>query len=231
VGRIGTYGPAHFRGTVLVVIRDLTDDAVSRALRAVEQLPRDGLPNYSDDQRFGSSVSPAPSWPVAWLRRARAGPENSRSRPQPDGPAADETEKTILCESWGRGPRQIAVERSHARSLVTYLVYHPTTTAGRSPGQAGAPIGIFSAFQSTSDLMLAKVIEWSPGPTGVPIEFKAATLPIPRNLDPDQAPHSQPAGSRSPRRVLPAAGGPGREVALEVVGAQDWPGKTFGSSI
>src|SRR5262249_54005084 len=56
LGRIARpYGPNLFRGNRFkVVIRDLSSEAAGRALQAVAQLPRDGLPNYFDDQRFGS---------------------------------------------------------------------------------------------------------------------------------------------------------------------------------
>src|SRR5262249_25205939 len=56
IGRIDRpYGPALFRGNRFsVVFRDLSADAAEKARRAVAELPRDGLPNYFDDQRFGS---------------------------------------------------------------------------------------------------------------------------------------------------------------------------------
>src|SRR4051812_23424837 len=56
VGRLAEpYGPAHFRGNrFAVVLRDLSPHALDRALKAVGEIPRDGLPNYFDDQRFGS---------------------------------------------------------------------------------------------------------------------------------------------------------------------------------
>ena len=55
VGRLDrAYGPALFRGNRFsVVIRDLQPLALTKARNAVEQLPRDGLPNYFDDQRLG----------------------------------------------------------------------------------------------------------------------------------------------------------------------------------
>jgi tRNA pseudouridine13 synthase len=228
IGRLERpYGPALFRGNrFAVVIRDLTGEAVTRALRAVDELPRDGLPNYFDDQRFGSVGFSGGFVARAWLageheaafRLAVAEP-NASDRP------GTRQEKAILGEFWGRWPEAKArLERSHARSLVTYLVDHPVDFRGAFARVRRELRSLyFSAFQSHLwNLMLGRVIERLTRPDQrVPIDFKVATLPIHRGLDPDQA-----EALRACRLPLPASRTPlpgegiEREVALEVVAEQ-----------
>src|SRR5262245_36148235 len=105
LGRIDRpYGPALFRGNrFVVVIRDLSKEAAARAEEAVAQLPLDGLPNYFDDQRFGSVGFSGGFVARAWLagdheqalRLAIAAP-NAADRPD------TKQEKAVLRELWGR---------------------------------------------------------------------------------------------------------------------------------
>jgi tRNA pseudouridine13 synthase len=49
------YGPAHFRGNRFqIVLRDLSQKSALQAQTELSTIPRDGVPNYFDDQRFGS---------------------------------------------------------------------------------------------------------------------------------------------------------------------------------
>ncbi len=228
LGRVDQpYGPAHFRGNrFAVVIRDLTDDATDRARRAVAQLPRDGLPNYFDDQRFGSVGFSGGFIARAWL----AGDHEQALRlaiaePNPSDRPDTKQEKAILREYWSNWPEAKArLERSHARSLVTYLVDHPTDFRGAFARLRRELRSLyFSAYQSYLwNLMLGRVIDRLTRPEQrVAIDFKVATLPIHRGLDMVQA--ATLAACRLPlpasRTPLPAEGLE-REVALEVVAEQ-----------
>ena len=135
------YGPAQFRGNrFVVVLRDLSSEALARAVGALSELPRDGLPNYFDDQRFGSVGFGGEFIARAWL----AGDHERALRlalaePNPSDRPGTKAEKAILRESWGRWPEAKArLGRSHARSLVTYLVDHPSDFRARSPGSAAS---------------------------------------------------------------------------------------------
>ncbi|MEZ6135052.1 MAG: tRNA pseudouridine(13) synthase TruD [Pirellulaceae bacterium] len=86
------------------------------------------VPNYFDDQRFGSLGESgqfiAPHWCLAnyeqalFLAIAEAGPHD---RPN------DSEQKAILREHWGQWQEcKDRLERSHRRSIVTYLCDHPT---------------------------------------------------------------------------------------------------------
>ena len=134
-----------------MVLRDLSAEKAEAAPVALGELPRDGLPNYFDDQRFGSVGFDGGFIAQAWLvgdheqalRLAIAEPNPSD---RPDARA----EKAILRESWGDWPEAKArLARSHARSLVTYLVDHPTDFRGAFARLRRELRSLyFSAFQS-----------------------------------------------------------------------------------
>jgi tRNA pseudouridine13 synthase len=218
------YGPNQFRGNrFTVVLRDLSAEKADAAKLAIEELPRDGLPNYFDDQRFGSVGFDGDFIGRAWLvgdhekalRLAIAEPNPSD---RPDAKA----EKTILRESWGDWVEAKAqLPRSHARSLVTYLVDHPTDFRGAFARVRRELRSLyFSAFQSHLwNLQLARLIERTTRPEQrAMVEFKVANLPIHRRLDPEQA-----ALLKAARLPLPASRtplpeeGPVRDAVLEVI--------------
>ena len=190
---------------------------------ALEELPRDGLPNYFDDQRFGSVGLDGDFIGRAWLvgdheealRLAIAEPNPSD---RPDARA----EKAILRETWGDWVEAKArLPRSHARSLVTYLVDHPTDFRGAFARLRRELRSLyFSAFQSHLwNLQLARLIERTTRPDQrAMVEFKVASLPIHRGLDADQAALLTAARLPLPasRTPLPEEG-PVRDAVLEVV--------------
>jgi tRNA pseudouridine13 synthase len=221
------YSPALFRGNrFAVVIRSLSREDAEKAVRAVGQLPRDGLPNYFDDQRFGSVGFSGGFIARAWLSgdheqalRLAIAEANPADRPD------TKREKEILREFWGNwSEAKSRLERSHARSLVTYLVDHPTDFRGAFARVRRELRSLyFSAYQSYLwNLTLGKMIERVTRPEQrVPIDFKVATLPIHRGLDTVQS-----AILNASRLPLPASRtplppeGPEREAALEVVAAE-----------
>jgi tRNA pseudouridine13 synthase len=218
------YGPDQFRGNrFTVVLRDLSAAKAEAARVALDQLPRDGLPNYFDDQRFGSVGFGGDFIGRAWLvgeheealRLAIAEP-NPNDRPD----ARDE--KAILRDCWGNwAEAKGRLPRSHARSLVTYLVDHPTDFRGAFARVRRELRSLyFSAFQSHLwNLQLARLIERTTHPDQRElVEFKVASLPIHRGLDPDQAALLSSAKLPLPasRTPLPDEG-PVRDAVLEVV--------------
>jgi tRNA pseudouridine13 synthase len=215
VGRLSApYGPNGFRGNRFVVsLRDLAPDMAERAIAALGEVPRDGLPNYFDDQRFGSVGFDGGFIAHAWLlgdheKALRLALAESTPMDRP----ATKAEKEILRETWGDWPAAKArLERSHARSLVTYLVDHPTDFKGAFARLNRDLRSIyFSAFQSHLwNLILGRLIERETRPEQrVLLDFKVAPLPIHRRLDPEQA--RLMAATRLPlpasRTQLPAEG-------------------------
>ena len=155
-------------------------------------MDRDGLPNYFDDQRFGSVGFAGGFIAEAWLRGDHEGAfrlavaEPNRS----DRPETRE-EKEILREFWGNWPEAKArLPRSHSRSLVTYLADHPVDFRGAFARIRRELRSIyFSAYQSFLwNLALGRLIEVQTRPDQrVEVDFKVARLPIHHDLDPAQA--------------------------------------------
>ncbi len=115
-----------------IAVRHLTPDGERSALAAAKEAEQTGVPNYFDDQRFGS-VGRDGAFVArelvhgqfdAALKLALAGDyEHDRS--------AEKREKEALLRHWGDWPScKAALPRGHARSLVDYLVTHPTDFRG-----------------------------------------------------------------------------------------------------
>ena len=228
VGRLDVpYGPGQFRGNQFtVVLRDLSKDGVDAAVGSLEQIPRDGLPNYFDDQRFGSVGFDGEFIAHAWLRgdheRAlRLAIAEANPMDRPDAKA----EKAILRETWGDwAEAKSRLPRSHSRSLVTYLVDHPTDFRGAFARVRRELRSLyFSAFQSHLwNLCLARTIEQATQPDQrTAVQFKVAELPIHHGLGPEQAQTLRAAMIPLPatRTKLPEIGEI-RDAALEVVAGQ-----------
>ena len=111
-----------------IVLRNLTEQAAQKILSVRESLSQFGVPNFYDDQRFGSLGESgefiARPWCLGdyertlWLAIAEP---NSHDRPN------DRDEKEIIRQLWGdwiacKG----ALRKSSSRSIITYLVDHPT---------------------------------------------------------------------------------------------------------
>lgn len=106
-----------------ITLRDMTVEEVERAETAAEDVRRDGLPNYFDDQRFGSLGASgewiAKPWCLGdWERTLWL----ALADPHRDDRSDDKKQKAILRDHWGRwGECKQALSRSHRRSIVTFL--------------------------------------------------------------------------------------------------------------
>jgi tRNA pseudouridine13 synthase len=110
-----------------IVLRDLSEAALARALESIEQVRIEGLANYFDDQRFGSvGVSGkfiAQAWCAGNYERALW---LALADPHPDDRTDERRQKEILRAQWGNWREcKSALERSHRRSIVTYLADKP----------------------------------------------------------------------------------------------------------
>jgi tRNA pseudouridine13 synthase len=123
--------PVHPRDIVsnkfTIVLRDMDDAELTAARRTLAEVERDGLPNYFDEQRFGSlgesGVFIAQPWckgdyeKALWLALAEP---NVHDRPD------EREQKRILREHWGDWPKaKAALARSHRRSVITFLADKP----------------------------------------------------------------------------------------------------------
>ncbi len=186
------FGPQHIRGNRFeLVVRDLTNDELKRYSARAESCSRDGLPNYFDDQRFGSVGASGEFIGHAWLRG-----DHQRAlwlalaEPNLFDRAGVKKQKAILREFWGNWPGAKArLERSSARSIVTYLVDHPTDYRGAFARlRRELRTLYFSAFQSHLwNLILTRWIEQTTRPDQrVPIALKSGDVVFPRGLEREQ---------------------------------------------
>ncbi len=114
-----------------ITLRSLTAEQAGRLQRLAQAdasgATRLAIPNYFDDQRFGSLGSSgefiALPWCLANYERAlylALAEENPHDRPN------DRLQKEILRDHWGDWQAcKERLDRSHRRSIVTYLVDHP----------------------------------------------------------------------------------------------------------
>lgn len=110
-----------------VVLRDMPAAEAVAAAAAMDQIGQFGLPNYFDDQRFGSlgrcGEFIAKPWCLGdyeralWLALAEPNVHDS-----PD----EQQQKAILRDHWGKWPEcKAALARSHRRSVITFLADKP----------------------------------------------------------------------------------------------------------
>lgn len=164
--------------------KDLPD--VEATLKEVQAA---GVPNYFDDQRFGS-VGPGGRLPGhemvlgRWeqaLKLALASPY-SHDRP------GDKQVKSVLRECWGDWTRcKDQLPKSHARSLVSYLVDHPTDFRGAVARLRPELQGLYlSAYQGhVWNRTVARFLKASCRAEDLAmLPLRLGPLPFPRNLPP-----------------------------------------------
>jgi tRNA pseudouridine13 synthase len=115
-----------------ITIRHLTAPAEEVALAAVREVNETGLPNYFDDQRFGSVGRDREFVGREMVRgRFEAALKLALASPYEHDRAAQKREKETLRRHWGDWKAcRAALPRGHARMLVDYLVAHPTDFRG-----------------------------------------------------------------------------------------------------
>lgn len=165
-----------------------------------------GLPNYFDDQRFGSVTDEDGEFIGRLLVRGQfeAALRLALAAPYEYDRAEQKREKQILNEHWGDWTKcKELLPRSHARSLVDYLRVHPADFRGAIARLRPELRGLYlSAYQShlwnrilarwLRRLVLAEYLR--------PIALRLGDVPIPTFLEPEKA--AQFASLRIP---LPSA--------------------------
>jgi tRNA pseudouridine13 synthase len=183
------YTSAHIRANRFrVTLRDMTAQAIARAEEALAEVRADGVPNYFDDQRFGS-VTPGGEFIARLLvlgrfedalRLALAGPYEHDRAPQ-------KREKALLRACWGDWTAcKERLPRGHARSLADYLLHHPGDYRGAVARLRPELRGLYlSAYQSHLwNRVLARWLQDHCRPEQLlPVPLRLGTLPMVRDLD------------------------------------------------
>jgi len=171
-------------------LRDVSKEEGFAFTQAVEELRAWGVPNYFDDQRFGSIHEAGEPRFIAQsiiLGEYEEALRLALAAYYPHDRAPQKKEKAILRDHWGDWVKcKELLPRSHARSLVDYLVGHPADFRGALARLRPELRGLFlSAYQSHLwNRMLAAWLRAHLRPEQlVRAELKLGDAPMHRNLD------------------------------------------------
>jgi tRNA pseudouridine13 synthase len=189
LGRIGfPFTSEHIRANRFhIVVRRLDDRALARAAAVLDELRYCGVPNYFDDQRFGS-VSQRGAFLARHLLHGRFEDalRQALTASYEFDRAAEKKEKALLRRLWGDWPAlKEQLPRSHARSLVSYLVDHPSDFRGAIDRLRPELRGLYlSAYQSHLwNRMLAHWLARNvPTEQLTQVQLKLGPVPMHRNV-------------------------------------------------
>lgn len=134
-----------------VTIRHLVSADEAAVQAAVAAVGRTGVPNYFDDQRFGSVTADGRFVGRELVHgRFEEALKLALVAPYEFDKADEKREKQILTEHWGDWPTcKAKLPKGHARSLVSYLCDHPTNFKGAVARLRPELQGLYlSAYQS-----------------------------------------------------------------------------------
>jgi tRNA pseudouridine13 synthase len=203
-----------------LVIRSLTPAAGDAALAALERVRVEGMPNYFDDQRFGSVGAGGEFVAQPWmagdfelaLRLALAEP-NPADRPR------HRAEKESLRQRWGDWAACLeASPRWRATPALRHLVHRPGDFKGAFARLSGDLRGLYlSAYQGHLwNQMLALLIrERCPQERLFDVRLRLLDVPMFRGLD--QPTREALAAAELPLPSARVRGEPGAELAERVL--------------
>jgi len=170
-----------------VVLRSLTSAEVPEIQSAIAGVSNAGVPNYFDDQRFGSVGADGRFIGRELVfGRYEEGLKMALAAPYEYDRADAKEEKRILLEHWNDWPVcKSKLQRGHARSLVDYLIHHPTDFKGAIERLRPELQGIYlSAYQSELwNRVLAKWLKaFIPHEMMGEVVMQRGPLPAPNSL-------------------------------------------------
>lgn len=175
-----------------LTLRDLTAEAVDRARAALDRIAVEGVPNYFDDQRFGSVAGEGEEFIARLLVRGRFEDalQLALTAPYEFDRGSQKKEKALLREHWGDWPAlKDELPRGHARSLVDHLRVHPDDFRGAVARLRPELRGLYlSAYQSHLwNRMLARWLTQQLRPEQLrPTALRLGEAPFPVDLDAEQ---------------------------------------------
>ena len=172
----------------VVTLRDLAKAEHSRALASLEEVRDQGVPNYFDDQRFGS-VGATGEFVGRFLALGQYehALRSALAAPYAHDRAIQKKEKALLQAHWGDWKTlKERLPRGHARSIVDYLTSHPKDFRGAIERLRPELRGLYlSAYQSHLwNRMLARWLqEHFPADHLLFVELRRGPVPMHRALD------------------------------------------------
>jgi tRNA pseudouridine13 synthase len=172
-----------------LTLRDLDGAALPEVERRLGRVAAEGLPNYFDDQRFGSVSGEGGEFIGRLLVRGRfeAALRLALTEPYEYDRAEQKQEKRLLTAHWGEWERLLELlPRGHARSLVDYLRGHPGDFRGAAVRLRPELRGLYlSAYQSHLwNRMLSHWLRAHCPPDRLrPVRLRLGEVPFPEGLD------------------------------------------------
>ncbi|CAN5341057.1 tRNA pseudouridine(13) synthase TruD [soil metagenome] len=173
-----------FANRFTITLRSLTPPDLDRIATAAKQIETCGVPNYFDDQRFGSVTEDNRFIALELIRgQFEEALKLALAAPYEFDRAEDKQEKAILRQYWGQWPEcKAKLQRSHARSLVDFLCQRPGDTKGAVARLRPELSGMYlSAYQShVWNRMLARWLTVRSKPESLTmLETRMGPLPSP----------------------------------------------------
>ncbi len=174
-----------------LTLRAMTEPELDTATSLIAGLARTGVPNYFDDQRFGSVGFSGEFIALAMIkgdfeRALRLALAESYEHDR----SGQKKEKAALRDCWGDWVRcKERLERGHARSIVDYLIHHPQDYRGAISRLKPDLLSLYlSAYQShVWNRLLGRWIERTiPSNQLGSITLALGEFPIPLELDDEQ---------------------------------------------
>jgi tRNA pseudouridine13 synthase len=171
-----------------ITVRAMTTEQIAAALRSLEEVRAVGVPNYYDDQRFGSVIHGGPFVAQQIIVGEYEGALRSAlTAPYAFERSAGKKEKAVLRQHWGNwGYCQQALPRGPARTIVDFLAAHAGDYRGaleRLPPELRSLY--LSAYQS--HLWNHMLVDWLSDQVVhddlTPIALRLGEVPMPRRLD------------------------------------------------
>jgi tRNA pseudouridine13 synthase len=172
-----------------ITVRDLAREGRPAVEERLALLAAEGVPNYFDDQRFGSVAGAGGEFIGRLLVRGRfeEALRLALAAPYEHDRAAQKEEKRLLVEHWGDWARlKDLLPRGHARSLADYLRIHPGDYRGAVARLRPELRGLYlSAYQSHLwNRMLAHWLRRHCRPEQLrPVVLRLGPVPFHRRLD------------------------------------------------
>jgi tRNA pseudouridine13 synthase len=211
-----------------ITLRDLQPREIAVSQEDLEEVRTQGVPNYFDDQRFGSVSEPglfvARSMVLGRYEEAlRLALAASYAHDQ----AAQKEEKAILSTHWGDWKTcKGLLPRGHARSLVDYLVGHPADFRGAVSRLRPDLLSLYlSAYQSHLwNRLLVCYIQRLCSPEQIVLaRFRLGELPMHRRLTEAQFTELSRLQLPLPSARLKMAPSDSRRALVEAVLSEEGP--------
>lgn len=170
-----------------ITVRALSDDEIGPALRSLEEVRTAGVPNYYDDQRFGS-VAHGGSFVAQQiiLGDYEAALQTALTAPYAFERAPQKKQKAILRQHWGNWA--YCQQTLPKNRIVDFLAEHPADFVGALERLRPEMRSLYlSAYQSHlwNHMLAGWLADHVPINELIPIKLRLGEVPMPRRLKAD----------------------------------------------